>query len=349
MNKFFYLFLLSFLQLNSQENLVYNTLFQSSSQSNVSCFRIPSLATTNSGVLLAVIDERVESCSDLRDNQDINIVMKMSWDNGKKWSEEKRLIDYPFGESASDPSMIVDKITNEIFLFFNYMNHKKNKNIYKLKYIKSKNDGKTWTKPKDITDEITDPNWNKDFMFITSGKGYQSSDGQLLHTIVNLDSGTHVFGSKNHGKTWFLIKNPISPGDESKIIELRNKNWMVNSRVNGLGHRYSHITNNKGKTWISKASEDLIDPGCNASLIRYNEEILLFSNISNRKKRENLTIKLSYDEGISWPKHKTIYSGSAAYSSLSILKNGEIGVLFEMDNYKKNVFVKFPIDWIDDF
>ena len=56
-----------------------------------------------------------------------------------------------------------------------------------------------------------------------------------------------------------------------------------------------------------------------------------------------------HDEGISWPKHKTIYSGSAAYSSLSILKNGEIGVLFEMDNYKKNVFVKFPIDWIDDF
>ena len=349
MNKYLISILSLLLSLSIQAQLKFQTLFESNSESSVSCFRIPSLTTSNSGVLIAAIDERVNSCKDLGDNQDINIVMKRSLDNGKTWSESKKIIDYPYGESASDPSFIVDKFTKNIFLFFNYMDHKKNNGFYRFKYIKSNDDGNSWSKPVDITNEISMPHWKKDFMFITSGKGYQTADGLLLHTVVNLENGTHVFGSKNHGESWFIVKSPLIPGDESKIIELANKNWMVNSRVNGYGKRFIHLSSDRGNSWESNISEELNDPGCNASLIRFNDKIILFSNVNNSKNRENLTIRISEDEGVSWSRSKTIYDGSAAYSSMSVLQNGEVGIFFEIDNYKKNVFTKFTFEWLDNF
>ena len=86
-------------------------------------------------------------------------------------------------------------------------------------------------------------------MFITSGRGTQTKDGTLLHCLVNLNNGTHVFGSKDHGKNWFLINYALKPGDESKIVELSNGNWLVNSRVNSNNSRYSHLSDDKGLTW----------------------------------------------------------------------------------------------------
>ena len=61
-----------------------------------------------------------------------------------------------------------------------------------------------------------------------------------------------MFGSKDHGKTWFLNDSPIIPGDESKIIELSDNNWMINSRVNAAGLRFTHTSPDEGKNWFSR-------------------------------------------------------------------------------------------------
>ena len=99
----------------------------------------------------------------------------------------------------------------------------------------------------------------------------------------------------------------------------------------------------------------LVDPGCNASIIRYtsinngdDKNRLLFSNANKKDSRSNMTIRVSYDEGKTWTAGKTIYSGGSAYSSMSILKNGDIGLFFEKDNYQENAFVRVSLDWLTD-
>lgn len=336
--------------------LLYQDLFNTSMDENVKCYRIPSIVTAPNGDLVAAIDERVPNCSDLKWSKDINIIVRRSADNGKTWSNIETVVNFPFGKSASDPSMIVDNITKEIFLFYNFMDLDNEKDVYYLHVVKSADNGKTWSKPQDITSQVTKPEWHNDFKFITSGRGIQTRSGKLLHCMVNLNKGLHVFGSNDHGKTWFFIDTPILPADESKIIELADGTLMINARINSKeGMRYVHTSTDEGKSWITKPETKLIDPGCNASIIRYttksdgyNKNRILFSNAKSEKGRVNMTVRISYDEGKTWSEGKTIYAGPSAYSSLTILKNGDIGLFFEQDEYTKNPFVRFSLDWLTD-
>lgn len=337
----------------SAQGIEYLSLFDSTSKTDVSCYRIPALLTATNGDLIAAIDERVSSCGDLKFNDNINIVIRRSKDGGESWSAIETVVDYPLGHSASDPSMMLDKESGEIFLFFNYMNLEREKDVYYLRMVRSLDHGKSWSEPVDITSQITKPEWHHDFKFITSGRGIQTSSGKLLHTLVHLEKGVFLFGSDDRGKSWFLIDTPIQPADESKVIELADGRWMVNSRVNGAGMRYVHISSDEGKSWHTQADSTLVDPGCNASIIRYtsvkeggDKNRLLFSHAHAKEDRKNMTIRLSYDEGKSWTAGKTIYAGSAAYSSMSVLADGSIVLFFEKDNYRDNVVVRFTLDWL---
>ncbi len=336
-------------EITIKSKIKYQTLFKSDKKTN-SCYRIPAIITAPNGDLIALADQRVNSCGDLKSNSDINIVMRRSTDNGKNWSEIEAIVDYPKGQSASDPSMIVDKQTGNIIMFFNYMDLTNEKGIFYLKYTISSDNGKTWTSPVDITSQITKSDWHNDFKFITSGGGTQTKDGKLLHTIVNLEKGLFVFFSSDHATTWHLIDNPILPADESKIIELEDKTWIINSRVNGMGYRYTHFSTDNGQNWTSKAEKSLVDPGCNADFIKYNitkreksKEAMLFLNANSSSKRENLCLKISYDNGITWKILKEVYPNKAAYSSMTILKNGDIGIIFEKDNYQEIAFVRLKV------
>jgi len=119
--------------------------------------------------------------------------------------------------------------------------------------------------------------------------------------------------------------------------------------------RYVHTSGDEGQTWQTRREPALPDPACNASLIRYtsveegyNKNRLLFSNANSENKRRNMTVRLSYDEGQTWTEGKTIYAGHSAYSTLTILDNGDIGLLFEKDDHKENVFVRFTLEWLTD-
>ena len=328
-------------------------LFNASDNPDIACYRIPAIVTATNGDLIVAIDERVPSCQDLRGSGDINIVIRRSQDHGQSWSDIERVVDFPLGKSASDPSMIVDEITGEIILFYNFMDLDREKDVYYLHLVKSKDHGQSWSEPEDITSQIAKEKWHKDFKFITSGRGIQTSTGTLLHCMVNLDHGLHLFGSDDHGQSWYLIDTPIKPGNESKVVELADGRWMINSRANGKGKRYVHVSSDRGLSWESRPEPELIDPGCNGSIIRlsstaegHNKNRLLFSNAKMKKGRQNMTVRVSYDEGISWTEGKCIYPGSSAYSSMSVLENGQIGLIFEKDFHSENLFVSFSLEWL---
>ena len=317
-------------------------------------FRIPALITAANGDLLACCDARRKSSKDLLWVRDIDIVLKRSTDNGKTWSDMKLVCDYGDGRPASDPSFILDKTTGEIFCFYNYMDQDNAPKEFRLYVQRSKDHGTSWGKARDITDQIALPAWKMDFKFITSGRGIQRRNGDLLHTMVNLKNGLHLFGSKDHGKSWYLLKVPLKPGNESKVIELADGRLMVNCRASGKGCRWVHISEDDGTSWTGGPDRSLVDPGCNGSILRYTSvkdgyarNRLLFSNANSFKGRKNLTVRISYDEGKTWSKGKVIDAGPSAYSSLTICEDGSIAVLYE-PGYKEVRFARFTLEDLTD-
>lgn len=320
-------------------------------------FRIPALITAANGDLLACVDARRKSSGDLIWVRDIDIVFKRSTDNGKTWGPMETIIDYgdeSVGKPASDPSFILDRETEEIFCFYNFMDQVNAPKEFRLHVQRSKDHGKTWSEPRDITDDIAKPEWKMDFKFITSGRGIQRRNGDLLHTLVNLKNGLHLFGSKDHGKTWSFIDTPIKPANESKVIELADESLMINARLNGKGFRGVHRSSDEGRSWDFEIDPTQVDPGCNGSILRYTsieggyeKNRLLLCHANSASGRKNLVVKISYDEGRTWTEGKVIDPGPAAYSSLTICKDGTIGVLYE-PGYSAIRFARFTLEDLTD-
>ncbi|MFT6814730.1 MAG: sialidase-1 [Sphingobacteriales bacterium] len=335
--------------------LEHKVLFESGTN-DVHTYRIPSLITTSNGTLIAAVDARVDNAGDLGLVGNIDIEIKRSKSGGEKWTSSKKVIDYPYLEGASDCSMIVDKITEEVFLFFNYSDS--TDTFQDPYFVKSLNNGKSWSEPKELTADLYSNSWGR--TFITSGKGIQLGNGELRNTLSIVEGdevGATIFGSNDHGETWFSSKKMISnKANESQLIELVDGSIMMNSRTIDNNYRLTGNTKDSGITWENvKFDSSLIEPKCNASIIRLSSEKngmdknrILFSNPSSTKKRENLTIKLSYDEGLTWPIQKVIYPGSAAYSSLTILEDKTIGILYESDYYGVVRFARLSLEWLTD-
>ena len=108
-----------------------------------------------------------------------------------------------------------------------------------------------------------------------------------------------------------------------------------------------------GVTFDSENGHDaaLIDPTCNAGLARYRHgkhDLLVFTNAASAK-RENLTVRLSHDGGVSWLESRVIHAGPAAYSTVIPLRDGTIGVLYERGEkhaVERITFARFDLDWI---
>lgn len=323
-----------------------------SGEDDTNTYRIPAIITAQNGDLLAVIDARRNNSSDLIHQRAIDITFKRSKDNGKTWGKMETIADLPKGEGASDASLILNRDNGEIFCFYNWMGKTREFRFY---VQSSKDHGMTWSEPKDFTDEVVPKEWNKlDFKFITSGRGIQTRDGELLHNFVHLPTrSVFLYGSKDGGKSWNFYDSKISPADESKVVELSDGRLMVNSRV-GRDYRWVHRSNDRGETWDSQKEFELPDPRCNASIIRYTstkdgyaKDRLLFSNAGSQSGRVNLTIRISYDEGKTWSAGKVVNPGASAYSSLTILENGDIGVLYENGNARTK-FASFTLEALTD-
>jgi len=115
------------------------------------------------------------------------------------------------------------------------------------------------------------------------------------------------------------------------------------------------VSSDNGMTWQScRDDEALLDPVCQASVLRFSIEKddgknrVLFSNPAS-KKRENMTVRLSYDECRTWPVSKSLWNGPSAYSDLVVTADGKIGCLFECGvtkPYETITLALFSLEWL---
>lgn len=138
--------------------------------------------------------------------------------------------------------------------------------------------------------------------------------------------------------------------NEATAASLSNGRLILNAR-NQQGdkrNRIIAISNNGGMNWdTTYFDENLPDPVCQGSLLnigRYkNIDMLAFINAADTKNRNNLTLRISKDEGLSWFKNIVIdktddekqISNYTAYSDLVLLKRNKLGFYMKRKTIQK--------------
>lgn len=330
-------------------------------------YRIPALTVTNQGTLIAAFDGRPDM-ADLPSH--IAVLIRRSTDGGKTWSPIQVVRSGPQPDGFGDPSLLVDRKTGRIFLFYAASvnegfagsqtgNDPTDPNILQADYSYSDDDGLTWHSRR-ITQQIKDPSWGG--LFASSGQGIQIRHGEYKGRLVQqynivIDGGVYAASaySDDHGKTWHMGQ-PVGPGmNENKSVELADGTLMMNVRA--TPYRLVAYSHDGGQTWSDpKPDPQQPDPGDNGSIIRYAPNAkpddpmshwLLLSNNADKSKRRNVTVKMSCDDGKTWPISRVIDPGSSAYSTLVRLPGGKIGLLYERDDYRYITFATFGLDWLN--
>jgi sialidase-1 len=315
-------------------------------------YRIPALVVTKQGTLLAICEGRKTGRGD---HGDLDLVQKRSTDGGQTWGKLE-LIHEEGGEAKvtiGNPCPVIDQDTGIIWLPFNRDNDK-------VFITSSSDDGQTWAKPREITADVKASDWN--WYATGPGNGIQLKHGKHKGRLVipcdhrvngasnewNHDGRSHVIVSDDHGQTWKLGGATDFGMNECAVIELPDGTLMLNSRsYRGKACRGVSLSKDGGATWAPTIDEPaLVESVCQASLIRYDDKTVLFSNPAAPKGRHHLTVRASNDQGQTWPRSRLICEGSSAYSSLAVLPGGEIGLLYERDDYKYLTFTRFPLDSI---
>lgn len=328
-------------------------------------YRIPAIISLPDNSLLAFSEGRVNGAADFGH---VNIVAKSSRDNGRTWGEFQVVAengDLQAGNAAPVVDMTdPDYPSGWIFLFYNtgdvsegeLRQGKGNREVW---YKTSVDNGKSWSDPVNITQQVKKTNWRT--YANTPGHATQFQWGKYkgrIYVAANHSEGdpkehfkdyrAHGFYTDDHGKTFHLSEVvPFPGGNENSAAELSGDRLMLNAR-NQSGdprERIISISSDGGVHWdTTYADPQLPDPVNQGSILnigdKRNKNLLAFSNDADPNNRINLTLRISLDGGKTWPAHYLVdrKGRSTAYSDIVNLNDTEIGILYERDNYSEIVF-----------
>ena len=338
-------------------------------------FRIPALAVSKKGTLLAFCERRVG----LNDHAENDIVSRRSLDGGKTWNS-MRVVAEEGGHSLNDPCIVVLESGRVLLRYTRFpkgvhANNSKHTVIAEPGYGGPKNvriylthsddDGGTWSQPRAVTRAMR----REEAISLGSpGVGLLLSRGphrgRILfpnYEVYHLGGGKRksansVSYSDDGGESWKLTATIAEAasngfGDEAQLVELSNGGVLLTARDEPGGScRKLSVSRDGGETWSAhRLATDLMTPPCMSSVHRYswpNENqpgVLLHSLPHTKDRRENGTILISRDEGASWKPARVIVPGSFAYSCLARLPHGDVGCLYETDKYHRIVFARIAL------
>lgn len=334
--------------------------------SNYASMRIPALVMTNKGTLLAFCEARIGTASDWAD---MDLALRRSTDGGKTWSPiqviaSSRNKSGPVG----NPTPIIDK-NGKIHLLFQ-------RDYAAAFYTYSDDDGLNWKSPKEITDVFNGykPQYNWNVVATGPGHGIQLKNGRLLApfwmaaaTVVtprrrHAPSCVATVYSDDGGNTWnrgeivadssAAISNP----NESMAVQMDDGRVLMSIRNPGSVKRRAFSISNDGSSNWSPVRFDtaLFDPTCMASIATVKSAIVFINPDSRhieKTPRQNLTAKISYDGGYTWPVQKVLNSGPSGYSDLAVGPDGMLYCLYETNTVSKGwnyslVLKKFNIKFL---
>jgi sialidase-1 len=324
-------------------------------------YRIPSLIVSAKGTLLAFCEGRKKSRSD---TGDIDLLLKRSLDGGKTWQPAQVVWDEA-KNTCGNPCPVVDRQSGVVWLLMTHNLGSDNeaaivdgtsKGSRTVWVTKSGDDGASWSEPVEITKDVKRADWT--WYATGPGVGIQMKNGRLIipcdnKVAVSKVRQAHVIYSDDHGQSWKL-GGIVGPNcNECQVVERSDGSLLLNIRSYEANNRRLVSTSTDGGVTWSKPAEDpaLIEPVCQASIVSYPgaKTRLLFSNPASTK-RENMTVRLSSDEGKTWPVARVLHEGPAAYSCLAVLPGGNIGCLYERGQkhaYETITFARFALDWVE--
>lgn len=343
-------------------------------------YRIPSLLVAADGSLLAFCEGRKQSASD---SGDIALLLKRSTDGGQTWGATQVVWD-DSPNTCGNPCPVLDRPSGTIWLLLTHnpgkaterqLSERKSPAGARTVWLsKSTDNGKTWSGPAEITAAVKPSNWR--WYATGPGIGIQVQHGPFAGRLVlpcdhsveppaDAPPGTprreesHVIYSDDHGQTWHCGGSAGPQMNECQVAELADGKGSLLLNMRGVGkatHRAQSLSQDGGATWSPpEPQEQLIEPRCEASLLRYSwphgdePGRLLFSNPAALR-RTNLTVRVSYDEGKTWPVSRTLHQRFAAYSCLARLPNASVGCLYECgatNAAEKITFAAFPLSWLE--
>ncbi len=333
-------------------------------------FRIPSITTTKSGTVLAFAEGR--QCAAV-DYGNINVVFKRSTDDGKTWSKLGEVVGGGSG-TWGNPTVVSDFVTGRVWLFLSW--NADNRSQFgdknpctdaatqevgvgerRVFSTYSDDDGKSWSKPADMTAALQPPKTAWDA--IGPGTGIQTATGRLVVPAIS----RNIY-SDDLGKTW---KYATIPGgtSEGTIVELSDGTFQRNDRGVSLWvleHRRWQSTGTIPGTFSAfKANPQLLDPRVEGSALRYSRvrHRILFLNPASTTERCEMRVRASYDDGATWPRSRPLHDNLTpaqtcqqdigGYSSLAKTFDQHVGALSERSTTPGHFgieFHRFNLSWL---